>query len=61
MNSIKQVTSGLTSSLCLAVGLTRLAEKMDPTLRGSNVQQAPDSRSNSWTEVPCNFTPQTGQ
>jgi len=61
MNSIKQVTSGLSSSLCLAVGLTRLAEKMDPTLRGSTVQQASNANSTAFTEVPCHFTPQTGQ
>jgi hypothetical protein len=30
MNSIKQVTSGLTSSLFLSVGFTHLAEKLDP-------------------------------
>ena len=61
MNSIKQITSGLSSSLFLAVGLTGLAEKTDPTLLGSKIQQASDSQSCAFSDWPCNFTPQTGQ
>ena len=63
MNSIKQVTCGLASSLFLAAGLTRLAEKADPMLKRNEaaltkVQNADSSAFSQW---PCNFTPQTGQ
>jgi hypothetical protein len=63
MNSIKNSFNGLTSSLFLAAGLTRLAEKADPMLKQNqaaltNVQNASSS---SFTTYPCAFTPQTGQ
>ncbi len=61
MNSFKQITSGLSSSLFLAIGLTRLAEKTDPSMLGSKVQQAADGRSGRFCGNPCNFTPQAGQ
>lgn len=63
MNSIKQVTSGLASSLFLAAGLTRLAEKTDPMLKQNETTLTifTDMNSTRFTELPCAFGPHTGQ
>ncbi len=63
MNSIKNTLSGLTSSLFLAAGLTRLAEKTDPMLnRAKNAVSTVQSAESCETcGLPCFFTPQTGQ
>ena len=63
MNSFKQVTSGLTSSLFLAVGLTRLAEKTDPMLKqnAAALTQIPEALAGRVCNFPCNFTPHSGQ
>jgi hypothetical protein len=63
MNSIKQITSGLASSLFLAAGLTRLAEKIDPMQKqmgntDASMQTGTSGEDCTWQ---CNFTPQTGQ
>jgi len=63
MNSIKQITSGLSSSLFLAVGLTRLAEKADP-MPDHVKKMAAHGRDLDGCEpciMPCQFTPKTGQ
>jgi hypothetical protein len=63
MNSIKQVTSGLASSLFLAAGFTRLAEKTDPVRNHAIKSNSPLQASGTCVacEFPCAFTPQTGQ
>jgi hypothetical protein len=57
MNSINQVIAGLASSLFLAAGFTRLAQKMDPMSRrnGSKFQQSSDARSSAFCDLPCQF------
>jgi hypothetical protein len=63
MNSIKQITSGLSSSLFLAVGLTRLAEKTDPMLQqnGAALTSLIGAATCQPCDFPCAFTPETGQ
>jgi hypothetical protein len=63
MNSIKQITSGLASSLFLAAGLTRLAEKTDPMQKqvGKTAALKQPGISSEDCVFPCTFTPQTGQ
>ena len=63
MNSIKHSLSGLTSSLFLTAGLTRVAEKLDPMLKqnAAALTKHQDMTSAAWSELPCNFTPETGQ
>jgi hypothetical protein len=63
MNSFNQTAFGLASSLFLAAGLTRLAEKADPMLKQNQaaLTKVQDASSSAWTDWPCNFTPQTGQ
>jgi len=60
MNSIKQITSGLASSLLLAAGLTLLAEKSDPLLHQAGSSLAPVQPSAPCV-YPCAFTPEAGQ
>ncbi len=62
MNSIKQITSGLSSSLFLAAGLTRLAEKTDPMSNHAEgaVTFVPFARA-SEVCFPCEFTSQVGR
>jgi len=62
MNSIKQVTSGLSSSLFLAIGFTRLAEKTDPVLAqgGRAIVMVANSPSSDPCTFPCAFTPDRG-
>ncbi len=63
MNSIKSSLSGLTSSLFLTAGLTRLAEKTDPMLNQAKnaVSTVHSAESCETCALPCYFTPQTGQ
>ena len=63
MNSIKQITSGLASSLFLAAGLTQLAEKTDPMLRQNEkaLTTVHSAESCTFCEYPCQFTQQSGQ
>jgi hypothetical protein len=63
MNSIKQITSGLSSSLFLAVGLTRLAEKADPMPDHvkNSVANGRDIDGCEPSIMPCLFTPNTGE
>ncbi|HVZ66208.1 MAG TPA: hypothetical protein VG936_16690 [Lacunisphaera sp.] len=59
MKSIKQATSGLASSLFLAAGLTRLAEKTDP-MKQSAIRFNGPARAAEATDpcvFPCYFTP----
>ncbi|MDI1320619.1 MAG: hypothetical protein PSW75_10570 [bacterium] len=62
MNSIKSL-SGLTSSLFLTAGLTRLAEKLDPMLQNNQAALtiSHDAVGCEFTELPCQFTPEAGQ
>lgn len=60
MNSITHTINGLTSSLLLNVGLTSIAQKLDPVSAKPSVA-APNSLSTEWSAVPCNFTPTKGQ
>ena len=56
MSSIKLSLSGLASSLLLNVGLTRLAEKLDPMQRDERaIRNMVDNRSAAFTETVCNF------
>jgi hypothetical protein len=63
MNSINNTLSGLASSLFLNVGLTSVAEKLDPVQnQGGKLSRevlAAESCVNCiWV---CNFTPEAGQ
>ena len=56
MNSFLYSFNGLVSSLLLNVGLTRLAEKLDPMLRDTGVSKNILSfRSAAFCETACNF------
>lgn len=60
MNSINNTINGLASSLLLNVGLTSVAEKLDP------VQVQVDRNNDGTLSAPpcvaiCNFTPEAGQ
>ena len=63
MNSINNTLNGLASSLLLNVGLTSVAEKLDPMYRQNGKVSgeliAAESCENCvWV---CNFTPEAGQ
>ncbi|MBI2497182.1 MAG: hypothetical protein HYV75_04430 [Opitutae bacterium] len=63
MNSINNTINGLASSLFLNVGLTSVAEKLDPVNgrldKASNTDMSGKSVASCvWT---CNFTPEAGQ
>lgn len=57
MKSINHAIHGLASSLLLNVGLTRLAEKLDPVIRqsGDALKNPLDTKSGAFSEFPCNF------
>jgi len=60
MKSITPTLNGLASSLCLNVGLTKLAEKFDPVAshHGEVLMNRTDrSGGVQATVVPCNFSP----
>ena len=62
MKSIKSLT-GLTSSLLLTAGLTRIAEKLDPMLHKNETALtiSNDAVGCEFSEFPCTFTPEAGQ
>ena len=57
MKSITSAINGLVSSLLLNVGLTGLAEKLDPVIRqsGSALKDLLSAKSSAFSELPCNF------
>lgn len=59
MKSINQATSGLASSLFLAAGLTRLAEKTDPMKHSASIFAGPGRavEASNPCVMPCYFTP----
>ncbi len=59
MNSINHTLSGLASSLFLNVGLTQIAQKLDP-VSAREIAVATDALSAEISAVPCNFTPEKG-
>lgn len=63
MNSIKNITSGLASSLFLAAGLTQLAERTEPTFNRDSraLKKVDHAKSCEMSVTPCFFTPQSGQ
>lgn len=63
MNSFKQITSGLSSSLFLAFGFTNVAEKLDPMLKqaGNSIATVQSGLSGRFCTMPCQFTPESGQ
>ena len=60
MKSITHTINGLASSLLLNVGLTQVAQKLDPVSTKPSMR-APNALSTEWTGVPSNFTPTKGQ
>lgn len=63
MNSINNTLNGLASSLLLNVGLTSVAEKLDPMKNqmGSSTKAVVSTQSCSPCVTVCNFTPEAGQ
>jgi hypothetical protein len=59
MNSITHTISGLASSLFLNVGLTQVAQKLDP-VSSKNIPTATDVLSAEICAVPCAFTQEKG-
>jgi len=57
MNSINHALNGLFSSLLLNVGLTGLAEKLDPMIQqsGAALKKLRDANSSAFSELPCQF------
>ena len=60
MNSINHTIHGLASSLLLNVGLTKVAQKLDP-VSAQKISTAKDQASPQSCVWPCNFTPTKGQ
>ena len=60
MNSITHTINGLASSLLLNVGLSQLAQKLDPVTR-SKPQTMARPISAELSEAPCLFVPEKGQ
>jgi hypothetical protein len=56
-NSFTQTVSGLASSLFLAIGLTRVAEKFDPLQKqaGSSITHVQSAECSAPCILPCNF------
>lgn len=63
MNSINHTLQGLASSLFLNVGLTRVAEKLDPMQNqgGKSIATMNSAEPCAPCVIVCNFTPETGQ
>ena len=62
MKSINHAFTGLVSSLLLNVGLTSLAEKLDPMFRqGGALKHMQVANSCTFCDLPCQFTPQSAQ
>ncbi len=60
MNSINHTMHGLASSLLLNIGLTQVAQKLDP-ISAHKISQGQNMRSPQSCVVPCQFTPTKGQ
>ena len=60
MNSITQSINGLASSLFHNVGLTQVAQKLDP-VSAEKITVAHNTLSTELSIVPCSFTPEKGQ
>ncbi len=60
MNSINHTIHGLASSLFLNIGLTNVAQKLDP-VSTKKIVQAPEAIVSGNCVFPCNFTPKKGQ
>ena len=60
MNSITHTISGLASSLCLNVGLTQVAQKLDPVTM-SKPQSMAEAISAEICATPCYFSKEAGQ
>jgi hypothetical protein len=63
MNSLNQVINGLASSLFLNVGLTSVAEKLDPVAQNKidAVETTKGAVPCTFCDFPCMFTPESGQ
>jgi hypothetical protein len=63
MKTINHTINGLASSLFLNVGLTRIAEKFDITVKNASKETiaVPGMTSSEDCTIPCNFTPESGQ
>jgi len=59
MNSITHTISGLASSLCLNVGLTQVAQKLDP-VSVKEFTVVKDLLSAEICAIPCAFTQEKG-
>lgn len=57
MKSINYAINGLISSLLLNVGLTSLAEKLDPMVQqsGDALTKLRHAKSSAFTDLPCQF------
>ena len=57
MKSINYAINGLVSSLLLNVGLTSLAEKLDPMVQqsGDALQKLQNAKSSAFSDLPCQF------
>ena len=63
MNSINNTLNGLASSLLLSVGLTSVAEKLDPVQSQSGKSSGVMGSGKTCESCvwPCAFTPEAGQ
>lgn len=59
MNSITHAINGLASSLLLNVGLTQVAQNLDP-VSARKIPVATDERSAEICAIPCTFTLEKG-
>ena len=59
MNSITQTINGLASSLFLNVGLTQVAQKLDP-VSAKKISKSQNLLSTEASNYPCHFTPKKG-
>lgn len=60
MKNITSSINGLASSLLLNVGLTQVAQKLDP-VSATKCGTAPAAISAEFSVGPCSFTPEKGQ
>lgn len=59
MNSITHTISGLASSLCLHVGLTQVAQKLDP-ISAKEISIEKNILSAEICVIPCSFSQEKG-
>jgi hypothetical protein len=57
MKTINHAINGLVSSLLLNVGLTGLAEKLDPVIQqsGGVLKNLLNAKTSAFSDFPCNF------